>query len=225
MWRVRHCDLRPKNGAMPFGYCTLRGLDQPFPAAPTARTGACIDHRTPRQRLALSNAHEPGVESRYHRFPGGSVQQGSSHATCWVTPNSPVCFAGRAQLVRSHTMKFSAFIFAFGGCSYLAWDIVLMFSVGPYVSSVPMALLAIALLVQAYSLYRLRPRARLFGLISSAALAACFSGIVVIVVAGAWPFAISELSVDALSVIALVASAAVAFGLAFISLLRVKHAP
>jgi hypothetical protein len=122
-------------------------------------------------------------------------------------------------------MKFAASIFALAGCAYLAWDVVLSFSVGPRVGSLLMAAFAIALLVQAYSLFRVRPRARQYGLFSAAVLTACFFGIVAIFVATAWPFAISDVPAETVSLFALVAGIAVAFGLAFIFLLLDKHAP
>jgi hypothetical protein len=122
-------------------------------------------------------------------------------------------------------MKFAATVFALAGCAYLARDVVLFFSVGPRVGSLLMAAFAIALLVQAYSLLRVRPQARQYGPFSSAVLAACFFCIVAIFVATAWPFAISEFPAETLSSFALVAGIAVAFGLAFISLLLDKHAP
>ncbi len=122
-------------------------------------------------------------------------------------------------------MKFAASVFVLAGCAYLAWDVVLSFSVGFRVGSLLMAAFAMALLVQAYSLFRVRPRARQYGLFSSAVLAACSFGIVAILVATAWPFAISEVPAETLSTFALVAGIAVAFGLAFISLMLDKHAP
>jgi len=120
--------------------------------------------------------------------------------------------------------KVAAFIFALAGVAYLTWDISLAVSSGVRIGSWLVALVSGALLYQSYSLFRARPRARLYGMISAAALAASFWGIVALI-APPPSTPLSVVPVELWSTLAAVASVAFAFSIAFAFLWADRRAP
>ena len=75
-------------------------------------------------------------------------------------------------------MRFAAIVFLVSGLAYLGWDLSLTFSQGMRVGSWLMAVIAVALLFQAYELFRNKPGARWRAIVSSAAIVIC-SGYIV----------------------------------------------
>lgn len=70
-------------------------------------------------------------------------------------------------------MKVAAFVFLASGLAYLGWDLSLTISQGISIGSLIMAVLAAALLYQAYELFRNKSGARWRAIISSGAISIC----------------------------------------------------
>lgn len=68
-------------------------------------------------------------------------------------------------------MRIAAFIFLASGLAYLGWDLSLTLTQGVSVGSLVMAVIAGALLSQAYELFRNKPGARWRAIVSSSAIA------------------------------------------------------
>jgi hypothetical protein len=123
-------------------------------------------------------------------------------------------------------MKCAAVIFALAGFTYLALGITsLITNQGTGTGSLPMALVAVALFVQSYALFRSKPRARTFGLITSAALFICFFTIAAVLVVAGAPLQVTGYPQEATITLVAMVGVSLAFGLALISLVRDKRAP
>jgi hypothetical protein len=121
-------------------------------------------------------------------------------------------------------MKVAAFVFVLAGIFYLAWDLVLVFSVGFGFGAVLMGLVAGALLGQGYMLHRSKPRSRVYGLISSGALFVCFLAMAALLVESVATMPLSQWPRQSLSTLSILIGVATAFGLAFTCLLVDKRA-